>query len=80
MPNPSKSQSQSSAASEAVLRDAVQLLRSARNNIEDAIDNIIDAVISRQGVHAKHAARLIEAAVAELNEALKLVKIGEAEG
>jgi predicted RNase H-like HicB family nuclease len=60
--------------SKEALRDAVQLLRDARNNIEDAIDNIVDAMTSGQEVYRKYAAKLIEAAVTELSEALKLVK------
>jgi len=57
-----------------VLRYAVQLLRDARNNIEDAIDDIADAMTSGQEVYREHAVKLIEAAISELSEALKLVK------
>jgi hypothetical protein len=61
--------------SEDVVRGAIQLLRCARDNIEHAIDNLIDAVISKQReVYIKHAAKLAEAAIVELNEFLKLVK------
>jgi len=57
-----------------VLRYAVQLLRDARNNIEDSIDDIVDAMTSGQEVYREHAVKLIEAAISELSEALKLVK------
>ena len=57
-----------------VLRCAVQLLRDARNNIEDSIDDIVDAMTSGQEVYREHAVKLIEAAISELSEALKLVK------
>jgi hypothetical protein len=63
--------------SEAKLRDTLELLKSARNNINDAIAEIIDAIVGKEmETHAKYATKLIEAAITILNEALRSLKGG----
>ena len=62
----------------AKLRDAIQLLRIARNNIDNAIDNLVDSVVNERhrDIYAVHVAKLVEAAIAELSEVLKMLRGG----
>jgi len=61
----------------AVLIDIIQLLKSSRRSLDEAIDELIDSVLDvderMRDVYIKYAIKLIEAAFTELYEAHKLL-------
>jgi hypothetical protein len=58
------------------LRNAIEVLKCARDNIEDAIMNLYDAITSpdMSEVYLKYAIKMVEAALEEVREALEVLK------
>jgi predicted RNase H-like HicB family nuclease len=60
------------------LRNAIEVLKCARDNIEEAIMNLYDAITSpdMREVYLKYATKMVEAALEEVKEALEVLKSG----